>query len=294
MRLTKNACKVWVFALLVWHMENATAFNVGKMIPTTTRVSTSFLSQKSSKSVLHAKKSNTNEQQRSATVQNFSSWAKNAGIQYAGVEVGDCDTGGLGLLGTKDLSAGNLVVQVPSKIALSVKTPDDYNRKVESVFKDNDGDRKVYRKLPWWAQLSLQLNVLDKIDSASDQDSSTDLRPWLDSLPRKFGTPLHWSTSAMADLQYEHLDQAVANQKILWKQTYDTIMSSAGSTASPLRSKVSYDDFVWGCECARSRAFSGAYSGAAFNPLPYALTLFLVAAYIAAGLGSLEQAANGA
>ena len=49
-----------------------------------------------------------------------------------------------------------------------------------------------------------------------------------------------------------------------------------------------------GCEIARSRAFSGGYTGAPFNPLIYVFTLVLVSVYAGLGLGSLEQAANGA
>lgn len=46
--------------------------------------------------------------------------------------------------------------------------------------------------------------------------------------------------------------------------------------------------------CINSRAFSGAYSGSAFNPIPYATSVALVALYLGLGLGTIEQAANGA
>ncbi|KAL3913987.1 MAG: hypothetical protein SGARI_000366 [Bacillariaceae sp.] len=52
---------------------------------------------------------------------------------------------------------------------------------------------------------------------------------------------------------------------------------------------MTFDDFIWGCEVARSR-----YTGAPFNPFIYAFTLVLVTAYIGLNLGTLEQAANGA
>lgn len=55
-----------------------------------------------------------------------------------------------------------------------------------------------------------------------------------------------------------------------------------------------WDEFVWGCECARSRAFSGTYTGDAFNPKIYLFTLLLVTVYVGLNLGTLEQAANGA
>ena len=43
-----------------------------------------------------------------------------------------------------------------------------------------------------------------------------------------------------------------------------------------------------------ARAFSGTYAGAAFNPASYAFTLLLITLYVGAGLGTIEQASNGA
>lgn len=137
--------------------------------------------------------------------------------------------------------------------------------------------------------MSLQLNALDKNLITGEKD--LDMRPWLDALPRKFNTPIHWSSTLQSDeLQYRFMARSVQNQEILWKAEYDTILNSSSSLALVL----SYDDFVWGCECARSRAFSGTYSGAAFNPAPYAFTLLLITVYVGLHLGSVEQAANGA
>ena len=114
--------------------------------------------------------------------------------------------------------------------------------------------------------------------------------PWMHSLPRRYNTPIHWSESSLAELQYRPATDAVALQRRAWKREYDALASSSPVFAS----KVSYSDFVWGCETARSRAFSGAYSGSAFNPVPYATVSALVAAYVGLGIGSWEQAANGA
>lgn len=57
---------------------------------------------------------------------------------------------------------------------------------------------------------------------------------------------------------------------------------------------MTWEQFLLGCEIARSRAFSGGYTGSPINPLIYAFTLVLVAIYAGLGLGTLEQAANGA
>jgi hypothetical protein len=94
----------------------------------------------------------------------------------------------------------------------------------------------------------------------------------------------------MKELQYRPMMEAVSLQKRVWRKQYDDFVASSSVFAS----RISYDAFVWGCETARSRAFSGAYSGSAFNPIPYATVAVLVAVYLGLGIGSVEQAANGA
>jgi hypothetical protein len=73
----------------------------------------------------------------------------------------------------------------------------------------------------------------------------------------------------------------------VWTDYYNTLNSATDAS-------VSWEQFLLGCEIARSRAFSGGYTGSPFNPLIYAFTLVLVTAYAGLGLGTLEQAANGA
>lgn len=217
----------------------------------------------------------------------LSDWAKSSSIKFSGVEVSSTSAGGLGLVATRDLKPGDVLVEVPTAMAVSVQSPGDYNPDVEALLSE---DKNAYRDAAWWAQLSVQLNIFDKI-SNTNRDG-VDMKPWMDSLPRAFNTPIHWPDSARDELQYGHILDAVRVQETTWKDEYDKIMSGAGPT-SPLRA-MSYDDFVWGCECARSRAFSGSYSGSAFNPAPYAFTLLLVAVYLGFNLGTIEQAANGA
>ena len=145
-------------------------------------------------------------------------------------------------------------------------------------------DRKVIRDSPWFAQFSLYLYTLNNISSQRDMD----MQPWLDSLPRRFDTPIHWSTTAKEALQYQPLSNDVLRQEQEWKAHYRTLMN-VGTPAL----KMTWDDFLWGCECTRSRAFSGAYTGSAFQPWTYAFTLLLVTTYVGLGFGELEQAANG-
>jgi hypothetical protein len=200
------------------------------------------------------------------------------------------------------------VLWAPSKVALTVECPGDGpdDSDVAALLKD-----KKLSDFPWYVQMSLYLFKLDRVRDTK-KGSDVSYRPWLDSLPRQFCTPLHWSCSEggrtsedgswgraaddeeednvalAALLQYDFMVDSVRRQRRTWKRYYDQLnISSSGML-------LSWEDFVWGCECARSRAFSGTYTGGAFNPAVYAFTLLLVTLYVGAGFGTLEQAANGA
>ena len=161
---------------------------------------------------------------------------------------------------------------------------------------------KAYIDAPWWAKLSVDLYVCDAINSrravngkGSDDGSDTvDMRPWFDSLPREFDTPIRWTEEERTDLQYNPLVSMVAAQERYYQSTYDTLSSAVDPSSAMAKSDWTYEDFLWGADCARSRAFSSAYGGAAFDVEPFALTLLLVAAHVGLNMGSIEHAANGA
>ena len=203
------------------------------------------------------------------------------------------------------------VLQVPSRVALMVECPGDGpdDADVGALLRG-----KKLSEFPWYVQMSLYLFKLDRVRDTKKGNEEMSYRPWLDSLPRQFFTPLHWNSigggrtrendkegytadddeenreedAALAELlQYDFMVDSVRRQRRSWKRYYDQLSSSSNSG-------MSWEDFVWGCECARSRAFSGTYTGGAFNPSVYAFTLLLVTLYVGAELGTLEQAANGA
>jgi hypothetical protein len=193
------------------------------------------------------------------------------------------------------LQKGQVVLQVPADLVLSVEEPGDGPNDVEvrkllRTVRDG-GNKKDKDALPWFVQLSVYLYKLDRMDSSTDNN----YRPWLDSLPRKFDTLIHWSDSNRQDLQYPYMVQQVERQERTWRKYYQDLVAASASDSNPLQvAGFTWEDFVWGCDCSRSRAFSGAYTGQAFNPAIYAFTLLLVTAYVGLGLGDLEKAANGA
>jgi len=284
-QLGRLSLNVSVAVVLLFCVGVATAFQYGPAKHSTN----ANMFDATTGSSLHAVAS------RQKRVPNLENWSKDkAGIQVAGaVEIEESKTtGGLGLItsGTgSNTDAGGVLVTVPATLALSVELPrggpDD-----SGVMKNLVENRNAFRSLPWYAQFSLYLYKLDKISSTKEAQE-VDLQPWLDSLPRDFGTPIHWKEEERENLlQYRHMVESIQRQEKSWNGIYKTLLSSGSSATGDM----TWKDFLWGCECARSRAFSGGYTGTPFNPFVYVFTLVLVTVYVALNLGSLEQAANGA
>ena len=239
-----------------------------------------------------ATKSATSSSSRQKEISSLLDWAKTAAnIQQAPSIAlqADDDAAGLGWFATATIQPNTVLLSVPSSVALTVENPgegpDDAGVAKNLFSSDNDG-RKMFRDdMPWFVQMSLYLFKLDQLDSVKN---GVDMRPWLDCLPRQFDTPIHWSATERAALQYPYMQDAVQRQETTWRSHHQRLVAAIVGT------HLSWDDFLWGCECARSRAFSGGYTGTAFNPLIYAFTLLLVTVYVGLHLGTLEQAANGA
>lgn len=219
------------------------------------------------------------------SVTNLLDWANQVGIQASPVlQLAQDDVTGYGWMARSAIAQGKdqVLLQVPTHIALQVVVGDgpDDTRVVQQAT-----DRRAFRNLPWYCQFSAYLHTLQQ--TGTKGYNGIDVKPWLASLPSTLDTPLHWSDDEIDALQYGFMTKAVAKQRKAWKQYHQALQNNGFAN-------LSYNDFVWGCEMARSRAFSGAYAGSAFNPAVYAFTLLLVAAYVGLGLGTVEQAANGA
>lgn len=219
-------------------------------------------------------------------ISSLKEWGEASEIKLGGANVQQSESGGLGLVATREVLSNSVVVSVPTNVVLSVESPGD-GVDDGSVVRNLLDDRKLFRESPWYAQFAVYLFALDQVSSMKQ---GIDMRPWLDSLPRSFSTPIHWNKEERDQLQYSYMTTSVAQQEKDWKLIYESLLAAGTEQLE----KMSFDDFVWGCECARSRAFSGGYTGSAFNPLIYAFTLLLVTAYVGLNLGTLEQAANGA
>lgn len=199
---------------------------------------------------------------RSNRISSLVEWSREKNIATSkSISLKDENNCGLGWFAVQDIPANQVLLTVPTDVAITV----------EQSNKENS--------TPWYVAMAIQLCSLD----------ITKYKAWYESLPRQLDTPLHWNPSAMQELQYKPMEVAVQRQTSLWKEYYQTYVATSTSTSN----NISYEQFVWGCEMARSRAFSG-YGGNAFSPLSYAFLLLLVTIYVGLNLGTLEQAANGA
>jgi hypothetical protein len=203
---------------------------------------------------------------------------------------------------------GDVIIEVPTQMALSVDVPRDSptNLWISQLFENKlSSGKNAYLEAPWWVRLSLQLVALkNNVCSINNGINKPDMSAWIETLPQSFTTPFHWSEESMKNLQYQFMEDAVRSQRNDWRDQYDAVVqglkaaaqdsTSSTSSSSSQLSLISYQDFVWGCECARSRAFSGTYSGSPFTPAPYIFTLLFVTIYVGFNLGTLEQASNGA
>jgi hypothetical protein len=116
---------------------------------------------------------------------------------YAGIELSSANNSGLGIYATRSLKSNDILISVPTALTLSVEAPTDYNSVIEkNVFSSNP---KAYRNAPWWASLSVQINYYDKINSLNEK-AGVSVKSWMESLPRKYDTPIHWSEETLKEL----------------------------------------------------------------------------------------------
>lgn len=286
-----------IIAPATFHTKNVSSS--ARPLPLSTSVCLSAVSNKgfgtsSSASVIKS----ADDKKREKTIEGLERWAKSVGISSKDIKVESGSKivgGGLGLLTTNAIPKPNsLMLQIPTELTFSVANSDlEPNLSSEQYFKNK---AKTYRSSPWYAKMAIDVFICDRISSLRPNggDEDVEMRPWLDSLPRDFSTPIHWDQTQRKQLQYTPLQSMITAQEISYKKIYDNLKNEIIPNSKLESTGWSYEDFLWGCDIAKSRAFSGAYGGTAFDPKPYALTLLLIVAYVGLGFGSVEQASNGA
>jgi hypothetical protein len=143
-------------------------------------------------------------------VTSLTEWGTENEVNTGGVAIQSIPDSGLGLVATQEVPSGSLLVTVPASVTLSVTRgslggPDDIS--VEAMC----NDRRTFRELPWYVQFSLYLY---KLNNVSPIKSDVDLKPWLESLPNTFDTPIRWDKKQRDELlQYQHMSESVDRQQ---------------------------------------------------------------------------------
>lgn len=152
-----------------------------------------------------------------------------------------------GLCAINPISKNETLVSVPSKSALQVTTTAD-----ETVPASFPIAKETWRTLPWYARLALMILHVKR-------DEKNALHHWAEFLPRVVDTPHHWSDDDIAQLQNDHMSSLIRDQRRSYSTAYNRICAAIPSA------RLSYDTFIWGVDCVRSRAFSGPLEPASFR-----------------------------
>ncbi|KAA8499615.1 hypothetical protein FVE85_7200 [Porphyridium purpureum] len=263
------------------------------------RVSILQCSSKAPKSKLPSKAKNksvpTSKSNKPAGVGALETWASRVGIQVepslkfsksalSPSESGSSESVELGVYSVSDTvlrGASRPLIRVPAELTFSVTSVDSSNPLRRFV------SNQYYRAAPWWLKLALQV-LFERFGGYA-----TDLQTYLDFLPSKFNTPLHWKKDTLANQsQYPPLEKAVTAQLQSYQSFYTGFQAAAQDGYAD---KVSFEHFVWAIEVVRSRAFSGDCEPASFKQR-YRLVLFILFlsfGFVSLGLGSPEDALNG-
>jgi len=211
------------------------------------------------------------------TLDSLIEWAGGVDIKLtSGLSVASTPSSGNALVSSRDLPSGSVVLTCPRPLVVSALSSGDSDYVAASL--SNVISRESWRKLPWYARLSLLLHFGD--------GDGPNRRRWREALPSsaEVNAPLSWSDATLASAQYPPLERATAAQREEWNALRTALSPSAA---------ISSADFELGMQLARSRAFSSP-DVRALDVRPYALTALLVVAYVGLHLGPVENAANGA
>jgi hypothetical protein len=211
--------------------------------------------------------------------QEYLSWASTAGILFP--KVTQAFFGEIrGSKALQPIDPAELFVTVPRNAALVIE-PTGKCPITDFISAD------YWKQAPWYFKMAILL-----LQQASLGKNSP-VWGYIVQLPDSIDTPVRWTDTEIAELQYSPLETDIKQQKKLWKEQYDQFKAGAKALGG---SNVTYERFLWAAENVRSRAFSGPYAGA-----PISDRLKLGGVVAAAGLAyityahvPLEQALNGA
>jgi hypothetical protein len=158
------ACTVYLFlqqSVFSFYVERSLCFEVKPQVVLQRTRCYATAGASSSSSNIHRSPRRWNQ------VSSLMNWAKMNGILIGdGVTIEEMPVHGLGiaLSTTNSKKKGDVILEVPTKMALSVDVPRDSpsNTWISQLFetRDSSSSKNAYLESPWWVRLSLQLVAL--------------------------------------------------------------------------------------------------------------------------------------
>ncbi|CAG9466094.1 unnamed protein product [Pedinophyceae sp. YPF-701] len=160
-------------------------------------------------------------------------WARANGVKGVGgagdkLALFETDDGDRGLVATEDISYGEVVLQVPLRIAIT----------------DHDAP-EPYEGAPWSVRLACRI-------LRERGDPSSPFKPYIDSLPSVVPGPVTtWSWDDVQSIQYPPVLNEIYETNFLIMDAFRNV----GSSPDPVLSSIEFDDFMWAMSCVHSRTF---------------------------------------
>ncbi|KAL0038391.1 hypothetical protein WJX77_004597 [Trebouxia sp. C0004] len=181
----------------------------------------------------------------SVELQDLLSWAGNSAKIHCSALAADENLAVRGVVARKYIPAKSVIISIPRKMALSVKAGQS------SPMPD-----LVPEKL--WKSLDASIQIALVLIRETKRGSESPWHVWIQSLPRRFTTLMHWNQQQLDQL---HMNSTTAEQDFLTrvrKQKETVHASYRKLQRAPVASKwnLTPDELVWAVNVATSRPFS--------------------------------------
>eukprot|EP01117_Protostelium_nocturnum_P009258 TRINITY_DN3313_c0_g1_i4.p1 TRINITY_DN3313_c0_g1~~TRINITY_DN3313_c0_g1_i4.p1 ORF type:complete len:424 (+),score=156.75 TRINITY_DN3313_c0_g1_i4:339-1610(+) len=176
----------------------------------------------------------------------FSNWLKTNHVSFEdkirfGLNVGE---EGNGLVAAKDLNEGELLVQIPKEMILSIKTA----RESESPIKEILNKDNMLKSSP---SLALALYLLYE-----KENPHSFWEPYIRILPKTFSIPLHWNLDQLSNLQGSTQKEALKLIKNTVKQytyLYTVLKRKSLEVEGFSLNKFTFEKFLWAISVVMTR-----------------------------------------
>ncbi|GFS14344.1 histone-lysine N-methyltransferase [Elysia marginata] len=183
------------------------------------------------------------EQKRVESFGPFLQWLNDNGVDTQSIEIAEFPGVGFGLKSLKDLKEGDKLLQIPRKLMLTVDSAK------KSPLGPLINEDKILQVMP---NVTLALHVLNEMFNPQSF-----WKPYLDSLPGKYSTPLYWGSEELQFLKGSPVQGDAINQyRNIARQYayfYRLLQKSPAAKDLPLRDHFTFENYRWAVSTVMTR-----------------------------------------